>query len=86
MDVRHLTTDEIREELARREQEEAEGDKPKMLEKKIDLVRLKGVCQAHIDALANGEYESDDTEHYIYEEAMNALFGKGVWKWINKHM
>jgi hypothetical protein len=28
--------------------------------------------------------EDDDTEHYIYEAAVEALYGKEIWGWLNK--
>jgi hypothetical protein len=48
---------------------------------------LRSLCQSYIDELAKEEgYVDEDLEHYIFEAAMEACFGKDVWKWINARM
>lgn len=59
-------------------------DVPQQLEN-IDITALKRLCQEHIDDFNTGN-EDDDDEHYIYEAAMEAVFGKNVWKWINSRV
>jgi hypothetical protein len=61
--------------------EELEILKPKQLPT-IDLSELREVCQQHIDEIEGNE-EDEDTAHYIYEAAMEAVFGKEVWGYIN---
>lgn len=49
-----------------------------------DFTALQKVCQDYIDALAKDGYDADDDfDHYIYEEAITAFFGKEVWRFIN---
>jgi hypothetical protein len=59
-------------------------EKPKQLEN-IDLTALKKICQDYIDNLSN-DCSDDDEEHYIYETAMETIFGKNVWKYINEKL
>lgn len=52
-----------------------------------NLEKLRTVCQGLIDSIDNGNYHEDednDDEHYIYEAAMEALYGKDVWNYINE--
>ncbi|MEK6881970.1 MAG: hypothetical protein AABY22_20295 [Nanoarchaeota archaeon] len=41
------------------------------------------LCEDYIRQLEEEKYVDEDTEHYIFEVAMEAVFGKEVWKWIN---
>jgi len=60
-----------------------EANKPKPLKPFImdELVRL---CSQYIDDILSGDLDSD-LEHYIFEEAMEVVFGRDVWKWINEN-
>ena len=41
-------------------------------------------CKRIIDDVVNGEYHVDnDNKHYIYEEAMKAIYGDNVFDWLN---
>jgi len=37
-----------------------------------------------IDGFAKDGYAPKDQDHWIYEAAMVAVFGKDVWKYINQ--
>lgn len=55
--------------------------KPKLLTTpKLD--GLRSVCEAYLKEIEDGE-EDTDTKHYIFEAAMEAFYGKGVWDYIN---
>jgi len=58
--------------------------KPEQL-KSIDTKKLSEVCQQYIDFVDNDKeyHEYHDYDHYIFESAMEAIFGKGVWDFIN---
>ena len=57
---------------------------PQMLDPP-NLGGLKRACQRYIDEVAElGGKVDDDYPHYIFEEAVQALFGPEVFKWINK--
>lgn len=52
----------------------------------IDLEPLKKICQQYMDFVDNDEeyHEDNDFKHYIFETAMQTLYGENVWDWINK--
>lgn len=61
-------------------------EKPKQLNtEEIDLNALKEICQNYIDFVDNNEeyHEDNDYDHYIFETAMETIFGKEVWNFIN---
>jgi hypothetical protein len=56
-------------------------EKPKQKEDKdIDLKELKSICE---DAMYNRHNEDSDMEHYIFETAMETIYGKDMWEFYN---
>jgi hypothetical protein len=56
------------------------------LKANIDLEKLKEMCQDYIDELDEPDVCEDvvgEQEHYIFEEALRALFGEDVFNWVN---
>lgn len=52
-----------------------------------DFAELYKLCKDHIDFLDSDEYHEDnDDKTFIYEAALEAVFGKDVWKWVNQVM
>lgn len=51
-----------------------------------DFTELKKICQEYIDSYADNGFVDDDLEHYIFEEALKAIFGEHVWQWIKEYM
>tara|TARA_R100001530_G_scaffold26226_4_gene21141 strand:- start:20303 stop:20494 length:192 start_codon:yes stop_codon:yes gene_type:complete len=61
-------------------------DKPVQI-KEPDFNKLRNLCQLHLDFCASADFHGDnDDGHYIYEEAMEAIFGKDVFKFINERI
>jgi len=58
-------------------------EKPTMIETP-DLKELKKICQDYINSIATDEWVDEDYPHYIYEVAIETLFGKNVWDFINR--
>ena len=61
-------------------------EKPKQLESEaIELQNLRDICQEFINFIDDDtEYHEDnDYRQFIYEAAMETIFGKDVWKFIN---
>ena len=61
--------------------------KPILLkDEEINLKELKEQCQSYIDYIDDDEKYSEDNDnaHYVFEKAMETLFGKDVWKFINE--
>lgn len=59
-------------------------EKPKQLET-VDLQKLREICQQYLDFVDNDEeyHEDNDYDHYIFESALEAIFGKEVWTFVN---
>lgn len=54
------------------------------IQQNIDLLDLKNVCQEYINYINSEEYHEDnDYKHYIYETALETIFGKDVWDFVN---
>ena len=79
MELNDFTDKQLRTELEKRKL-----PKPSLL-KSIDQSKLIKLCQSYIDQLDHNGSEDDDSEHYIFEAAIEMLFGKTAWKWINKN-
>lgn len=60
-------------------------DRPiQKLGEEIDWGPVRNLCEEYMSNIANGKsMEDSDIEHYIFEETIQALYGKDVWKWIN---
>ncbi len=60
---------------------------PDMLkDEEIDLTELKNICKEYIDFVSNKEeyHEDNDYRYYIYEKALEAIYGKAIWKYKNE--
>ena len=58
-------------------------EKPIMIENP-DLTKLKKMVQHQINEISNPDYcDDNDNDYYIYEVAMEAFFGKDVFRYIN---
>ncbi len=61
-------------------------EKPIQLKtEEVDLNELRKTCQAYIDFIDNDEdyHEDNDFDHYIFEKALQAIFGSDVWEFVN---
>lgn len=55
--------------------------------KEIDLTELRASVQYYIDRIADEDYDGGRDDHYqneILETAIQAVFGKDVYDWINQ--
>jgi len=62
-------------------------ERPKQLDT-IDLTALKEICSDYITEVELGDNIDSDTDHYIFETAMEAIYGKDIFlylKVINKN-
>jgi len=76
-------TAQLEAELKRRKEEEEEGAKPKPIDSP-DWSDVVECCIFYIDELHTKGYAHSDSKQYIFEEAVSAVFGRTVWKWINE--
>ena len=52
-----------------------------------NLEKLRKITQEYIDFIGSKDYHEDnDYDHYIFEEAINTMFGEEAWEWINNKM
>ena len=75
-------TEELKAELARREQDAKQVSAPQPREMP-NYSQLIAVCHDYIHELATLGYADEDYPHYIYEAALTAIYGEDVWKFIN---
>ena len=62
-------------------------ERPEELSKlEIDIGPLRMICEDYMDAISKGEYIDNDLEHYIFECAIETLYGDDVWDYINSKM
>ena len=83
--IDEYTTEAIEEELERRKKLQEQREKPTQLES-FDLGPLMKIGEEYIEFLMSDDHgEGSEWDHYIYETAVEMLYGKDVWDWINKH-
>lgn len=80
--LKNVSTKELEAELKKRKEAEKEMAVPKQLSS-FDFSPLQKICQNYINELAEEGYADKDYDHYIYETAIECIFGKDVWQWIN---
>lgn len=51
----------------------------------IDSPKIRNACKKYVDAVAGGGYVDEDHDHWIFEAAMEAVYGKGIWEWIREN-
>ena len=80
-----MSDDELKAELERREkrEEEKKSAPPEPLREPNFEPLRKMIIRGTLDAIDIGA-EDDDFQHYLYEAAMEAVYGKGFWVWRNK--
>ena len=77
--------EKLEEVLEKKKKEKKDREKPKVIPMSDDkLPNLRKQCADYLDEVASG-HVSEDTEHYIFEAAVELFYGKGVWDWVNKH-
>ena len=76
-----FTTEELEKELERRKKEEEQKTIPIPKISNINMEPLIKICIDHINNLDNGN-TSDSDQAYIYETAIECVFGKDIWPWV----
>jgi len=52
----------------------------------VNIVELRRACKSYIDFINSNDYDDDDHQYYIFEEAMKALYGDNIFDWVNKNI
>lgn len=74
----------LEEELAQREKDREEKQRQPIDRSKVDWTDVYETVVYGVTKLIDEGCEPKDHEHYIYEAAMEAVYGKDVWSWYNK--
>lgn len=86
MGLANYTDEQLEKELKRRKEERNKYPKPTPL-RNIDWKDVKRLCIRYIEDMGLDEDDVDeDYPIYIYEAAIEAVFGGEVWKWINARL
>lgn len=81
------SSEEIKKQIQNLEKELEEAKKmeiPKPLPVR-DFEPLIKMVESHIKDIAEKGYADEDDKNYIFEMAMNTIYGKNIWKWYNKN-
>ena len=81
--LRDATEDEIKDEMERRKLEALIPAPQPIKPNECNWSPVFVVCLDYMRDLERQGWADDDYEHYIYESAIEAVFGKDVWKYIN---
>ncbi len=84
--IDNISTKDLQAELNRRQKAKQESLKPKKLSEP-NIAPLQKMCQEYIDAIDTKDprdgLDYDDFKQYIFECAVETVFGKDVWEFIN---
>ena len=60
---------------------------PKLVKKsEIDLKPLINVCKQYMEFVQKQYHDDNNFANYIFETAMETLYGSGFWDWHNKYV
>ena len=79
-DLSNVSAEDLRAELDRRKVSEKLAPEPV---KDPDYSELKRKVVDYVGRISTGENRDDD-EHYVYEAAMKAVYGKDIFTWVYK--
>jgi hypothetical protein len=86
-EFKEFTDEEIHAEIYRRNRERL---KPKKLYNAVEHIKdhyykLINICEEYINNIAEGNHVGSDDEHFVFEEAIKAVYGKDIFIWINNN-
>jgi len=82
--LENISTKTLEEELKKRKEVKQEPA-PKQSQS-FNFEPLQDICQEYIDSVEKDGYANEDFDHYIFETALECIFGKEVWSWVNKKL
>lgn len=83
MALSDYSVEELEEALEAKKVLEISTSKPVPLDD-IDFTPVIKMCAEFLDDIEETGWADEDFTSYLYEEALEAVFGKGVFNWINK--
>jgi hypothetical protein len=51
----------------------------------IDVGPLRKICKEYIESVYKYKYDDEDFEHYIYETALQCIYGENIWEFIRNN-
>lgn len=78
--ISQFSLEELQDEIKRRD--ENKSNKPEPLKEK-DFSALIQTCTEYIEEIATKEYADEDFTEWIYEAALEAVYGEKIWDWKN---
>jgi hypothetical protein len=81
--IEQLSDAELEAEMARRKAEKEAAKRPKPLPEP-DFSNVVKQCAEYIKQLSADGYYDDDTKQYIFEAAVEAVYGRDVWDWVRE--
>lgn len=75
-------TADLEAEIARRKNEQEDAARPRPLVQP-ELSRLERYLAEGIEAVASHKRLPKDFDNFVYELAMEAFYGRDIWKWWN---
>ena len=79
--------EQLEAELTRRKREKELAEIPAPIKGPHDWSEVIMLCTSYVAAIAEAKWEQSDSKQYIFEAAMEAVYGgEEVWKWINKKL
>jgi hypothetical protein len=87
-EFKEFTDEEIHCELYRRDREKL---KPKKLYNAVEHIKghydkLISTCEEYINNMNDGNGADTNDEHFIFEEALKAVYGNDIFNWINSNL
>lgn len=83
MSLKNVSDAQLKAELEERERKKQAGAMPKPLAKP-DFSKLEKMITEGVKQVAEEGYAPKDFDHYAFEEAMEAVYGRKIWDWYNK--
>lgn len=81
MDIKDYTDIELEEEIKKRKESKI-INRPKIRED-IDFSGVIKMCEAILNQIERNGYKDEDSDVYVYEGVMTAIYGNTIWKYIN---
>ena len=50
-----------------------------------DISELVSACEEHINSIKDFGHSCKNDKQWIYEEALEAIYGKNIFDWVNKY-
>jgi len=80
--LENMSIEELQAEINKRKEEERVQALPKPT-LAPNLKPLQIICQKYVEDFSQDGWVNDDATHFIFEKAMETVFDKEVWDFIN---